>query len=379
MIKKIICSILSVSLVFPLGGCWNYRGINEETLISGIAIDKDKLTGGYRLTYEIVDLTKDIREHGVQSKIVEAEGKTLLDVARNAKKRLMNKLFFGNTQVIVVSREIAEDGLFPIVDWFLRDGECRETVKVVVSQEATAKEILLSKGIDNMLVAYEINAIIDKDQSMTGSTRKIEMYTIFNTLEGEGASFVLPAVRNVINDGQPTVEANGIALFKQDKLLGFLPPSEAKCYLFATGDIHGGVLTLPSKSAGPAGTSFEIFSSRTKRSYSYEGGRVSIDIKTETQVYLDELHTRADLLDEQEIKGMEAAVEENLANEIKALIEKVQTGYDSDIFGFGNMIYKKDPKLWKELSPDWDGLFRTADVSVLCEVAIANSAYTMKT
>ena len=228
MVKKTLCILLIMALVFLPAGCWNYRGINEITIITGIGIDKEDMAAGkYQLTYEIVDLTRDIKQTGTRSKIVEAQGKTLFEAARNAKKRLVNKLYFGNTQVIVVSKRIAaEEGVFFITDWFIRDAECRESVSVVISQQETARDTLLVEGIDDMLVAFEIKKIIDRDQLVTGSTRDASLFSIFNTMRSEGTSMTIPAFHTVINDGKPTAEVNGLAVFKGDKLLGFLTPEE---------------------------------------------------------------------------------------------------------------------------------------------------------
>jgi spore germination protein KC len=377
-IKKTGCLLLGILLVLPLGGCWNYRGINDTTIITGIAIDRDE-TGNYRLTYEMVDLTRDIKENGVRPKIVEAEGKTLFDATRNAKKRLVNRLYFSNTQAIVVNKEIAaEEGIFSLIDWFLRDAEFRETVSVVVSQQETARDILLAEGIDEMLVAYEIKKILDKDQVITGSTRDAQLYTVFNELRGEGISFTLPAIHNVMNNRKLTVEANGVAVFKEDKMVGFLTPTETAAFLFAVNEIRGGIIPLSSTGEGPDDASLEISKNKTDISCSYANGQALAGIKTKTEVYLDELHVRENLIDEQAIKKIETAAEKKLKNEITGVIEKVQTEYDSDIFGFGNLIYKKDPGLWKTIRSDWDELFKSMDVRVQCEVSIKNTAALMK-
>lgn len=366
--------LLSILLICLLGGCWSYRGINETTIVSGVAIDKDAATGNYQITYEIVDLTRDIKETGVQPKIVEAEGKTLFDAARNAKKRLVNKLYFGNTQIIIVSQDVAKEGISFIVDWFLRDAECRETINIVVSQQETAKDILTLKGIDEMLVAYEVRKIIEEDQNVTASTKSAELYSIFNTLHDEGISLTVPAFHGVMNQESPTAEVNGIGVFKGDRLIGYLTPTETNRYLFVIDEIHAGVLTLSLEGEKTDDISLEIYKNKTEVSCSYKDGKAKAQTSIKTEVSLDEVGTGLGLLDDQMVEEIAEKAAQKLEAEIMEVIKKVQTGYGSDIFGFGNKLYKKDPKLWKEIRSEWDVLFQAMDVEVECEILIVNTA-----
>jgi spore germination protein KC len=374
MVKTMGCGLLAILLICPIGGCWSYRGINETTIVSGVAIDKDAATGNYQITYEIVDLTRDIKETGVQPKIVEAEGKTLFDAARNAKKRLVNKLYFGNTQIIVVDQNIAGEGISSIVDWFLRDAECRETLNLVVSQQETAKDILTLKGIDEMLVAYEVRKIIEEDQNVTASTKSAELYSIFNTLHDEGISLTVPAFRSVMNHEDLTAEVNGVGVFKGDRLIGYLTPTETNYYLFIIDEIRAGVLTLSLEGEQTDDISLEIYKNKTEVSCSYKDGKAKAQINIKTEVALDELETELGLLDEHLMKEIAAKEAQKLEDEILSVIKKVQAEYGSDIFGFGNKLYKSDPKLWKEIRPEWDVLFQEMDVEIVCEISIVNTA-----
>lgn len=373
----LIC--VGILLAIFCSGCWSYRGINETTIISGIAIDKDGASDEYHITYEVVDLTEDIKQIGVRSKIVESEGKTIFDAVRNAKKRLVSRLFFGNTQIVVVSQQVAEEGLFQVIDWFLRDAESRETVHIVVSQQETAKEMFRTVGIDNMIIAYEMNEILETDGELSASTLGTRLYNVFNALKREGtSSFVLPAFRAVPNNKELTAEVNGVAFFKGDKMLGFLTPDETKYLLFTINKVYGGLLTVSSQNGEMEDTALEISTNTTKRSYSYQGGNLKVIIQIKAEVYLGEIQRKADMLNEQEILKLESAAENKIEQEITALVRKMQSEYGLDIFGFGGMIYEKEPELWQSIKPGWDELFKTIDIQVQCDVKISNTAIIMR-
>ena len=374
MIKKIACIVFCLSSLVCLNGCWDYRGLNEISLVSGVALDKDPLTGRFIVSCEIIDLTQSIQEKGPTGKIIEAEGSTIFEAVRNAKKRLVNKLFWGNAQVLILSEQIAkEENLGDIIDWFLRDAECRETVQVVISQEKKASDLLQVSGTDQSVTSFELVSIAAKDPEFTSTTSPLELYKIYNTIQCPGISPVLPAFHITKNGENEVDELNGISLFKDQRLLGYLSPEDSKYYLFCTNGVKGGILPISSNNDGSNDISLEISDSKTKPAFSYKDGKLKIKLKVQTNVTLAEAETKLGFFDKQTIEKLAKTGSEQLKNRMAAVIKKVQEQYNSDIFGFGNMIYKKNPKLWEKLAPDWDTLFPQLEVEITPEIKISNT------
>lgn len=375
MKKKIRGSLLVLSMLLMLSGCWDYRGLDEMSIVTGVAIDKKPGGGGYLLSFETVDLTLPVKEHGLKSLIVESEGKTIFDAVRNAKKRITNKLYFGQAQLIIISEEIASSEDFTnIVDWFLRDGECRETICTVISQEKTARDVIIVKGASEAIISHEIFKILNTDPEVTSSTLCFELYEIFNNIKAKGEELALPVFHIVKNDEMLIPEANGMAIFKDDKLVGFLPPDESKFYMFAIDEVKGGVLPM-SSSGEKDDFTLEISENKTDTSFEYKDGKLKVNLKTKTTVYLDEVEGNEYSVDEGYIDELEKVAEKQLEESIRTVIKKVQSEYGSDIFGFGNMIYKKDLKVWKQLSENWEEHFRSLEVEVDSEIQIVSTAF----
>jgi spore germination protein KC len=374
MIKKSLCLLLIMLLTLSLFGCWNYRGLNQMAAVVGIAVDKNPAGDVYELTFEVVDLAASSKEKGPSAKIIESEGKTIFEAVRNAKRKMANKLYFGEAQVVVISEDIARsEDLGAIIDWFMRDGECRETMCLIISQEETARAILSIEGIDKAIVSTELRAIIKSDKKVTASTAYVEMYEAFSALNAKGKSLALPAFHNVINDGEPASELNGIAVFKGERLVGYLTPEESKYYLFIVNEMQGGVLALSAGGQEDDAT-LEISRNTTKRSYAYQDGKLKVTIKTDTVVYLGELMVPGNALDKELIAALEDAAETQLEQKIMEVVRKVQFEYDSDIFGFGNMVYKRDPRLWNQLGDTWNEQFQSMEVEVYSDIHIVNTA-----
>ena len=376
MIKRIICSLIIISTCLTLCGCWNYVGLNELSLVMGVAIDKDQSSGKYKLTCELVDLSASNPDGPFKSELVESEGESIFDAIRNAKKRLGNKLYMGNAACIVISHQIAqEDGLQSVVDLFLRNREPRETLSVMISKEKSAKEILSLKAINHPYVCAELRDIVHKDSQFTSSTKSVELYKLYNTCNGQGIEVAMPVIRSVSNDDKDTPESDGIAVFKTNKLVGYLSPEETKYYLFVTDEIEGGVLTFDMEEDKDKTISLEIKKSATELSYSFdEKVKTFIDIETIVTIGESQEHSNHPT-DKDFISKVEETANEVLTQRISAVIKKVQNEYNSDIFGFGLMVYRKNPKLWDRISQDWYTYFNTMEFEIRPKFTIINTGF----
>ena len=370
-IKKVTCVILALVIMFSFAGCWDYRGINELDIVSGIAVDKND-DGTFHLTFEVVDV-EAYKEKGMRASIVEADGNTIFDAMRNAKTTQENKLYYGNTNLVVVSSSIAkEDGLNSIIDLFLRGGECRESTDVIISHEQSAKDIFTKNDPENQPVSYTINRIIEQDQTITASTRSMPLYKIYNTLNTEGESLVIPTFHYTEVNEKPTIQVDGVAVFNEDKLAGFLSPEDTHYYLFTINEMKGGLFTFnieeDSNNLNPDNITLEVAKSDTKTSFNYESNKVTMTLKINVEAYLVEVDYSADLMDEQEIKKIKTSAEKKLTQNIQNVIQKIRTEYSSDIFGFGCFIYKRNYNLWKQIGKDWNTLFQNMEKKVEPEI-----------
>ncbi|HWS43463.1 MAG TPA: Ger(x)C family spore germination protein [Pseudoflavonifractor sp.] len=349
-----------------LSGCWNYRGLDEIDIVTGIAVDRVEESGSYRLTIEIVDTQDSETEGGVNAKYVEIEGETLFDAIRNSKRRLINKLYGGNMQALIISRQIAEEeGVSFILEELLRDGEPRETMSVVISQEATARDILLTDGIDSKIISYEIHDMIREDSKVTASTISTPLYQAYNAIRRAGGALALPAVHCTQNQEKTVAEGNGIALFHGDRLQGFLSVRQAKSYLFLIDKLEGGVLSFPVRSEGREDTvSMEIQSSKTRTNVEVQSGQLSVDVSVRLKLNLTEVKSLLSLSDTGQRESLERLIEDFVQASITEFFAEIQTRYKTDVLGLGRLLYQKDPDRWRSLESQWDELFQKARLSV---------------
>lgn len=375
LIKKLITIVLLIGICIPISGCWNYRGLNKVSIVTGVAIDRNTDNDNYHLTVETIDVSTSGKEGTGTSQLVEGEGKTIFEAIRNAKKRLSKKLYVSDVKVIVISNQIArQEGIKSSLDWFMRDAETRETAIPVISQEKTAKEIFTAGGVDDKIISEELEKIIEGDRETTASTRKIANYQTFNILQsGNETALVLPAVHCTSNKDKKVVELNGTAVFKEDKLQGYLSPEETSYYLFAVNEIAGGIMTFPLSPEHQDSIALEISKNKTKKSYSYDGNHLKVFLDVNTTAKLGEVNFDIDTLKDNNVEKIKSAANLAFLQNIQAVIKKGQMEFDCDIFGVGTMIHKSDPALWYKLKDNWEQHIQTMEVEVRPKFVIVNT------
>lgn len=368
---------LLISIIFNcffLSGCWNYREIEQFSIVSGLAIDKSE--NKYILTAEIIESTGG-RDSKTSTKLISSEGLTVFDAIRNMIRYPGKKLYFSHTKVVIISSETAKEGMIPVLDLINRDIEPRYTMKILISKNVEAKKIL-EAGSTSEIFSYTLDDMLDAQKNLSLAP-KVEVWEFINDLCKSGVSAALPTVTLDIVNNKATPKVEGSAVFKGDKLIGYLNGKETKAFLFIKNEIKGGLLIKKVNiENNSANISLEIFGNKTKTKPKFENGKFFIDISTDTDVSIGEVSGDIDFSKEEEREKIKSYFEEDLENQIKDLIKKVQTEYDSDIFGFGSIIKIKMPSLWKEIEPKWDEVFKTVDVNVKSNINIKNTAYTSK-
>lgn len=368
----IIC-ILSMNLM--LSGCWNYREVEKFAVVSGMAFDK--IGDNYSVTSEIVEVTGG-RESKISTTLITSEGKSIFDAMRKAIKKTGKRLYFSHAEIIIISREVAEEGIIPVLDWSSRDAEPRYTLHYMISKEKSAKDIMKLKPITMDVLSFELDEMLKSQKSLSNAP-DIEEWQFINDLSAMGISATLPTVDITTDSDKPAPEITGTGIFKQDKLVGFLNGEETKTMLFIKDKIKGGLLVKKENKGGSVtDISLEIFKNKTHMKPQINNGKITMEITTNTDVAIAENGGKKNYIEEPARTELKNDSEEMLENNIKALVKKVQEQYDSDVFGFGRSVKLAMPDMWKQLEPKWEQIYKNIDVEVHSTINIKNSAFQSK-
>lgn len=370
--KKLFLLFYIIMFLPLFTACWNYREVDRMTIVTGFAIDKTD-EGNYLLTFEIVDLHEAGKEAKIKSALIESEGENLMSSIRNAISINFPKLYFGHATVVILSREVANEGVLHVLDFFFRDAEPRLNINILVSESETAGEILKSKAVASELISVEITNILDEQVSLSKALA-VPAYEFVNALVEDGISGVMTSLCTVENNDEKVVKLCGTAIFNEDKLKGFIDGEETFALSFILDEVKGGIIVANVGSeTDEEKISLEILESSTKVIPVYEANELSILVAIDTKVALAEHGSIKNFNDEEGREELKKIAEEQLKEKIEGIIEKVQKKFGTDVFGFGNRFYKELPQVWKERKKEWNMIFKNLEVKIETNLEIKHT------
>ncbi len=366
------CLLLIITLI--VCGCWNYRELDDVNIVSGLAIDKKE--DKYIFTVETIKPGVG-KKTKTRAELISAEGETPLDAGRNLIFKSGKNLYWAHAKAFIISEEIAKEGIVPVLDVVNRDPQIRSDMWVFVSKSKMAKDILLGKDPLHDTMAERLNDMA-KAQKSTSKYRATELWKLIHELGTKGISSTLPGVNKGMENKILNPEITNTAVFKEDKIIGWLNKEETICMLLVKGELKGGLLIVENVESENTNVALEIYSSKTKVKPIIKEKDLVMKININMEVDIAEITSDKDLISKKEREKLKKEAEECARKKIKEVIKKVQRKYDSDIFGFASVVRRENPNLWKKINKNWDTIFRNLDTFVDIEIDIKGSALTAK-
>ncbi len=371
--KPIKLSIILLAL-FVLAGCWNSNEMNDLAIVTAFGVDTAEKPDEISLIGQIIN----IRNIATAEKSaaggdvfwnVEITGETVFDALRNLTFINNRKAFGHHYQILVVGKEIAEKGVIKDLEHFARDHGDRRTVWVVVA-DGKAKDVLDVKTELEPINGRYIAQLVE----VRTATSKAVGVTFQNFLQryiSKTTSTFASIVRVIKKNGVESLELNGTAVFKKDKLVGELNGKETRGLLFVIDDIKSGIIVVEPENQGK--TSLEINKSGTKVTPKITDNGVQMDIEVKLKTYYaGDTEDFFNVTKKEDRELLQLYANKVVKEEIEAAIKKAKS-LNTDVFGFGDAVHRKYPKQWKGMESNWDSIFPDIKVSIKVETSIDSS------
>lgn len=384
MVRRIVQLIGIIFISLLLTGCWDKREINELAIATAISIDKKD--DEYHVAAQVVLPTELSMKGGMGSSPVtlyEASGKSVNEAIRKLTQVSPRIIYLGHLRVVVISEELAKEGIATTVDFLSRGWELRSDFYMIVSKGRDAKEILNVQTSLEQIPSNELYNILHTSEANYSSTVAVNFFELKTNLERDGKEGVLTGVEilgdpkkgsskqnveMIIPDAK--IKFKELAVFKKDKLVGWLDEQESRGFNEATNQVKStiGLVTCPD--GGEVSIHTKKYNSKIKSKTM--SNNPEIEIKVNIVANLGEVSCDIDLTKEKTIEMLQKEYEKVVKKEIQETIKVVQQKYQSDIFGFGAAIYKSNPQQWKKVKANWDEIFAELPVSVEVKVQISH-------
>jgi spore germination protein KC len=301
---------------------------------------------------------------GKSTIVISETGATVSEAYRNIQGKLSRRIFFSQSRVLLIGEDLAKKGVFHIVDFHTRYAEPRINSFIMFTKGKASKII-------NSMPKFE-SVSAEEMRELAKMGLKVYVRDFLNMLLTEGiepfaSQFTLkPLEVSTKNKSGETQAVSGIAVFKGDKLVGWMDEVETRGLLWIRNEIKTGVITIKiPEEKGGGNISMEIVRGETNIVPILKQGELKLDVDVVTELSVIENDSKVNLHETKVIEEIQTNAEEEISKRIEMIIEKAKKEYKSDIFGFGQSVYKKYPKEWNtHYKKNWENEFAQTKVTI---------------
>lgn len=367
-VKGILVLILSVTV---LSGCWDRVEINDVAIVSAIGVDlvnddELKLSLQVAIPSKLSTAQGGGASGGKGTFVISETGKTVSEAFRHIQMKMPRRIFFSQSRVLLIGEKLAKEGVANIVDFHTRYHEPRINTMIMFTK-GEATEIIKSKPKFENVTAEETKELIKLDVGLSILIRDFENMLLVDGREPVAQEFVLSPIEvDSSKKGEKIQSLGGVAVFKGDKLIGWLDGPETRGLKWMRNEMETGVITIDiPEEKGSGRISTTINKAESKLVPTLKNGKVKMDIDVEVEIEVIENASNVSLDTESNLEFLNKSVEKEVKERIQIVVDKVQKELQSDVFGFGERVYKKYPKEWnKTFKENWEEIFPQVEVSI---------------
>ncbi|WP_147533995.1 Ger(x)C family spore germination protein [Bacillus marasmi] len=321
-------------LILTLTGCVDKEILDDVSLESGIGFDyqgERQILG----TSLVPSYQPDKSIKNVTHQAVSAMNRELI---MEIQRQSADPLVAGSIEVVLFGKTLAQKGIIDLIDALQRDSTIGERIYLVVV-DGKANDLLKHDYGTRGNATYISNLIMQNIEERDLPKSNLHMF-IFNFFQ-EGKDGFLPSVRRI---GKDKMEINGVCLFKNDKVVDFIPASKMFFFKLLTDEYSEGTYKVElngEEAAVRSITSTHRFDLTKKKPWEIT---IHITVKGQIREY------SGDKLSPKAIKQIEKNLEKKINAECLKLIHQFKK-QEIDPIGLGNYVKSQtrgfDTNKWK--------------------------------
>ena len=416
--------LLSIIILTTLTGCYDYREINTLAIVSATEINK--IGDEYQVSVQAINPQAPDKTTNSQAPFIiyTGTGKTIQEAYRSITLSASRFMYSNHLDLLIINEKIAKENISDLIDYYIRNPGIRNEFYVLISKDDNILSI--TTPIDEISSA-SIKESIENNYKYYGVSSRTTFSEFVNMNLNPNQEIVLPTIElikdthtedkniNESKDNNDDVNANkdkdnndnndknksnnsedknnksnqeenesdgtsnkntektevkdkyllgGYAIFKNNKLVGYLNNKESINYNILTNNIKNTIITYEcSKNKYLA---VEITDSNS--SIKTKNNKVSININLKGNI--NESHCNIDITKNKNIKKISHEIEEKLNKEITNDILNVRDNYHTDIYKFKDIIYKHDYSYYQKIKNNYDEAYQNLDISVKTNIQL---------
>lgn len=377
----ILCASLAI-----LPGCWSKKELNELAVVMALGVDLQE-DGGYVVSAQVMNPSEVGSQQSGSSGnspavTYSAVGKTIPDALQRMLNVTPRMLYLSHMRVLVFGEEMARQGISDVLDYISRNHELRTDFYLLVAKGMDAAEILQVVTPFEHIPSNSLYSSILISNKEWAAMGKITLQQFITELDQSGSNPIMsgvelhgdPKTGNKLNNVKKIkpdtmLENAGLAVFVKDRLVGWVGEAGSKATNYVLNEVEMTSGYVPCPGGGIIGV--EITSARSKLEVHLDKEeRPQFVVRLKAEANLDAAQCSADLSKVESIEQISRNLEHKLTSLLEGGIHEVQQKYGADIFGFGEALHRKYPKVWEKYRERWEDSFRSMKVQVYADAEI---------
>ncbi|WP_307891683.1 Ger(x)C family spore germination protein [Bacillus swezeyi] len=370
--------------VIVLSGCWNRRELNELAIVGAMAFDKSD--GKQVITTQVIDPGQVAAKQGKgqEAPVItyQEKGDTVFEAIRRMTTLTARKLYFSHLRVLVIGEEVAKEGIGDTLDFLSRDHELRPDFFIVVAKDTKAENVLkVMTGLED-IPANKLFTSLETSEKAWAPLMTVTLDKLISDIVSEGIQPHLTGLR-LLGDGKkgeskenvqeidPDVKLkySGLAVFKSDKLIGWLNERDSKAVNYALGNVRStiGEVSCPD---GKGKAAIEVVRTKSELAVDVKNGSPKGSVQINVEANVGEVQCKLDLMKSKTIAELEKEANKQVKRLMEKALKTAQEEYKVDFFGFGEVLHRSNPYYWKKVRKNWDETFTTMPIDIKTDVQI---------
>lgn len=376
--------LLAVSTLL-LSGCWSSHEVN--TLAISVCLGIDKSEKGYMVTEQVIT-PKVVASKRPSSDapvvVYSSEGKNLDDAIRSFSSLVSREIYSSHIRMIILSEEVAREGISGIIDYLLRYHEYRTDFYFAIARGSSARDIM---SLLTPLEAIPGLSMFHKQKlsnDLWAPVKAMKITELANLMISGGNNPVISGIEiteeETVTNSTDVLKQSGsdfkklryssLGVLSGDKLIGWFDENESKGYRYITGTLK---YTSGYASYGESATiSYEVLNADSKIKPSMNGEKPKIDVSVKIEYDVTGVSCSFDVFTPDNKAILNRIAEEKIKMFCEQSISKAKE-LKSDIFGFGEHIHSKYPAYWKTAKGSWTEEFAELPVSISVKAKITGT------
>lgn len=399
--------LLSLSLIIliclsTLTGCYSAEGLEELAYVVAIGIDKGE-SNKIKLSLQIAILSNSSGGSGGSSSQSQESTVTTVDCSSiDSGIALVNsyiskKVNLSHCKAIVLSEELAYEGISEYIYTLANNMEIRPDSNVIISR-CNASDYLNNSQPTLESVSARYYEFTLNSSEYTGFTEDMKLINFYSDMlsSTSQAHAILGAINSDSTHeshsdlplydidssykagespikSETGIENMGIAVFKNDKLVGELTGMESLSHLLVVNQFESATISVPDPYNSDSEINLYITPSKSsKSSVKLVNGTPYIECNVTLIGNIKSLNKDLDYSNENTLKTIEQYANSYLEQEISSYLYRTSKEYKSDIGNFGRHVIS-NYLTWDDwIKSDWLSNYENAFFTVNVDTTIKN-------